>query len=409
MSSYHLLTAVLILCLTGPALPAENPVEERPANTASAASPATTTATPRVDEPNAKAPHDVVVYSNGHRIPAIVLTKKGTLLAFAEHRLQSSDHGNVDLVVKRSSDGGKTWGEQILIHDAGSVASGNPCPVVDRDTDIVWLGFASNNNKLAMITYSKDDGLNWAKPTDITKQAKLDHWGWYAFGPCHGIQLKNGRLILHGNHHCPKGKGSADPDPQGTHGHVVYSDDHGKTWRMGGVVPGHTSGESSVTESSDGSLYWNARSQGAGRRAVSRSADGGLTWSDAVLDSDLTEPKGSGGCQGNAIRFTDEIRHKQNRLLFCNPADTKDRKDLTVYLSYDEAKTWQKCKVVKKGSASYNDLVILPDLSIGCLYETNDGAWQRIRFARFTLDWLTDGKDRIESKSNGRTAPSGSR
>ena len=331
----------------------------------------------------------------GCRIPALAITLKGTILAFCEHRITCSDHGNVDLIVRRSTDGGKTWGKRILVHDARGRASGNPCPVVDRTTGIVWLAFASQNNKTAMITHSKDEGKTWAKPIDITKQVKRKTWSWFAFGPCHGIQLKSGRILFPANHHQVKIKRNAPKDdPYGVHGHVVYSDDHGKTWKLGGTTPGYKMNENSVTETVDGTLYMNGRCYG-GRRRCSWSRDGGLTWSPVMRNKTvpgITDPSQFGtGCQANAIRFTNEGFHDRNRVLFSNPAGKK-RANLTVRISYDECKSWTKGKLLQKGQSGYSDLVVLPDMSIGCLYEGPGGIW----FARFTLDWLTDGKDRLD-------------
>ncbi|MFQ5811130.1 MAG: exo-alpha-sialidase, partial [Armatimonadota bacterium] len=146
-------------------------------------------------------------------------------------------------------------------------------------------------------------------------------------------------------------------------------------------------------ELADGTLMLNMRSyRGKHRRAVATSTDGGETWSDIRDDSALIEPV----CQGTFLRYTLASEHDKNRLLFCNPAHEKSRVNGTVRLSYDEGATWPVAKTLVPDSFAYSCLTVLKDLSIGCLYETDD--YGKIRFARFSLEWLTDGADRIEPK-----------
>src|SRR6187401_3058994 len=131
------------------------------------------------------------------RIPALVVTKKGTLLAICEGRKTGrGDHGDLDLVLKRSTDNGQTWGKLELIYEEGGEAKvtiGNPCPVVDRDTGVIWLPFTRENDKVFM-TSSSDDGQTWTRPREITANVKAADWNWYATGPGNGIQL------IHGEH-----------------------------------------------------------------------------------------------------------------------------------------------------------------------------------------------------------------
>jgi sialidase-1 len=334
------------------------------------------------------APEDVVVWKGGHRIPAVLYTAEGTLLAFAEQRHASADHGNVDLVLKRSADGGRTWSEPLLVHESGSKASGNPCPVQDRETGTIWLLFSRDNNTQAMVTHSRDDGLTWAEAEPLGKPDPAHNrhstpTKWIALGPCHGIQLASGRLLAPANV---------------SRSFCYTSDDHGKTWKYSNIVADTYANECCAVELADGSVYLSMRTpEGRGdyHRTWVVSKDGGTTW---PLRADGPEKQLPGpACQMSVIRLTDEKRHDRNRILFSGPAPANRREDLTIRISYDECKTWQTCRVIKEGGASYSDLVVFPDMTIGCLYETNTGAWQRIRFARFTLEWLTRGKDRIDA------------
>ena len=185
--------------------------------------------------------------------------------------------------------------------------------------------------------------------------------------------------------------------------HVFYSDDHGKTWEIGGSVAIHTD-ECQVVELSDGRLlinmrnYWERTGKDAekgGMRAIAWSEDGGANWSEIQFDEELVEPV----CQASFIRFTDERRHDRNRLLFSNPADNKGRYLMTVRMSYDEGNSWDISQCLYAGPAAYSCLAVLPDMTIGCLYERgHSSAYEGTTFARFTLDWLSCGLDGLKGK-----------
>jgi sialidase-1 len=353
-------------------------------------------------------PEEVDVFVSGRdgyhtfRIPAVVVTLKGTLLAFCEGRKHSrSDTGDIDVVLRRSFDGGKTWRPLQVVADAGPDTIGNPCPVVDRRTGTIWLPLTKNlggegeqviragtskGGRTVSLTRSTDDGATWSKPVEITASVRRPDWTWYATGPGCGIQLKSGRLVIPCNHSV---KGS-----RARHSHVIYSDDGGRTWQIGGVLGEHTN-ECQVVERADGSLLLNMRSHhGKHRRAVATSQDGGLTWSKVRLDGALVEPV----CQASLVRYTLARDGGKDRLLFVNPASTK-RERLTVRLSYDEGKTWPAAKVLYAGPSAYSALAVLPGGTVGCLYERGrKSPYERITFARFGLGWLTHREDRFKAR-----------
>ena len=350
-----------------------------------------------------QAPEQVDVFTAGtdgyhtFRIPAVIVSKKGTLLAFCEGRKNNrSDTGNIDLVLKRSFDGGKTWQPMQVVADFGPDTIGNPCPVVDRNTGTIWLPLTKNlghetqkqieageskENRTVWIAKSTDDGATWAKPIEITEAVRDPNWTWYATGPGCSIQLQSGRLVV-----------PCDFRERGTKAlgsHVIYSDDAGRNWKIGGVIKPNVN-ECQIVERADGSLMMNMRSyHGKNRRAVAISKDRGLTFGEVKLDETLIEPV----CQASFLRYS-LAKEGKNRLLFSNPASTK-REKMTVRLSYDEGETWPVSKLLYGGPSAYSALVVLPDRTIGCLYEQGTkSAYETIRFARFNLEWLTDGKDR---------------
>jgi sialidase-1 len=154
-----------------------------------------------------------------YRIPSLLVTKKGTLLAFCEGRKKGrGDAGDIDLLLKRSFDGGRTWAKTQVVWDDGDNTCGNPCPVngTSKGMRTVW------------VTKSDDDGAAWSQPVEITKDVKRASWTWYATGPGVGIQLKNGRLVVPCDHQVAGSKAQQ--------AHVIFSDDKGKTWKLGGAI-----------------------------------------------------------------------------------------------------------------------------------------------------------------------------
>ncbi len=324
-----------------------------------------------------------------YRIPSLIVTKKGTLLAFCEGRKNGrGDTGDIDLLLRRSTDGGKTWGKTQVVWDDGTNTCGNPCPVVDaagtiwlllthnlgKDTEAEIVGGTSDGSRTVWISKSTDDGVTWSKPVEITKDVKKPEWTWYATGPGIGIQTKSSRLVIPCDSKSEKGKVRES--------HIIYSDDRGATWKLGGVV-GPGCNESQVAELEDGTLLLNMRSyQANNRRLIATSKDGGATFTKPVEDQTLVEPV----CQASLIRVPGE----RNTLLFSNPASTK-REKMTVRLSRDGGKTWPVSRLLHAGPAAYSCLAVLPDGGIACLYERGEKSpYEAIVLARFSRDWLEE-------------------
>lgn len=325
-----------------------------------------------------------------YRIPALVVTKKGTLLAFCEGRRHGSgDSGDIDLLLKRSHDNGRTWSAPQVVADFGEDTIGNPAPVMERKTGEIILLLTRNpgnvterqivdgtasGTRTVWISRSSDDGATWSAPEEITSSVKLPEWTWYATGPGNGVQLRHGRLVVPCDH--------IQAGTKANYSHVIVSDDGGRTWKLGGTA-GDKTNESAVVELRDRSLMLNMRSyHGKNRRAVAISRDRGETWSRVKLDDALVEPV----CQASLIRF------RKDRLLFSNPADVK-RVRMTVRMSRDEGKTWPVARTVHEGPAAYSSLAQLQDGRIGLLYERGEnGAYELITFGRFDRSWLESRK-----------------
>ncbi|MDO8538976.1 MAG: sialidase family protein [Opitutaceae bacterium] len=345
-----------------------------------------------------------------YRIPAIIRAQNGTLLALCEGRkTNASDRGDIDMLIKRSTDGGRTWGPPQLVWDDGENTCGNPCPVVDETTGTVWL-FGTHNlgadhetdiiNKRAKGTRtpwllrSDDHGKTWSRARAMASALKDSSWGWYATGPGIGIQIKfgphAGRLVVPCDHSYDDPKGTLRAGPYEYGSHVLYSDDHGRTWKLGGTTRPKTN-ECQVVEvtSPPGKLLLNMRSyREQGCRAESFSWDGGLIWTAPQDQPALIEPK----AQASLLRFRWPVEQRAGILLFSNPADAGQRVRMTVRLSADDGQTWPRALVLHEEFSAYSSLVSLSDTEAGCLYERGHDSkakkYERITFARFNLQDL---------------------
>ncbi|MEI7829750.1 MAG: sialidase family protein [Prolixibacteraceae bacterium] len=343
------------------------------------------------------------------RIPAIANLPNGNLLAFCEGRLNGAgDYGDIDIVMKRSSDKGKTWSPLEVVAEYGNLQLCNPAPVVDlNDPEYpngrLFLFYNTGNNheteiikgngiKHCVYKTSVDGGVSWSAPIDITLQVHRpnqplidpgynfrEDWRYYANTPGHAMQIQagkyKGRIFVAANH--SEGNPQKSADHYVAHGY--YSDDHGKSFNLGNSLNIRGSNESMAVELSNNRLMMNSRNQKGDVKAriVSISSDGGATWDTTYFDRTLIDPV----CQGSILN----VGTKKGKaiLVFCNAADTKNRNNLTLRKSFDEGITWSDSILVYKNQselkqkfsyAAYSDLVRLNRNEVGVLFEKDNYA-----------------------------------
>ncbi|MGV3486013.1 MAG: sialidase family protein [Planctomycetaceae bacterium] len=364
---------------------------------------------------SAASPEKIDVFPAGlggvslYRIPGIVVTTKGTVLAYCEARRNSrADWGEIEVHLRRSTDGGKTWADPQPIAHRGDRIEGNPTKknggereqtvnnpvaIVDHQTGSIEFLYCVNYARCFSMR-SVDDGLHWSDPVEITAtfkpfRAKYD-WKVIATGPGHGIQLRSGRLVVpiwlaYG--------GPGDHAPSATA--TIYSDDHGKTWQAGEIaVPNEgdfgNPNETMLTELSDGRVMLVTRSVSKrNRKLITLSPNGADHWTTPRFHEQLWEP----------ICMASIVSHpaKSGTLLFSNPhslardssgneipAGRGQRRNLSVKLSTDDGATWPNSKTLEAGASAYSDLAVLSDGTVLCLYEGDD----KVVIARFDLEWL---------------------
>jgi len=337
-----------------------------------------------------------------YRIPAIIGLPNGDLLAFCEGRVNGSgDFGDINIVLKRSSDKGETWSALQTVVDADSLQAGNPAPVVDKTDPAfpkgrIFLFYNTGNNHEGEVRKGKglrevwyktsvDGGISWSAAVNITTQVHRpnqpqlnaayqfnEDWRSYANTPGHAMQFQHGtykgRIFIAANHSAGNPKEKA----MDYKAHGFYTDDHGQTFHLGATVDLPGSNESMATELSHNRLMMNSRNQKGDTHAriVSISSNGGQTWDTTYSDQVLIDPVN----QGSILT----IGKKKGKAIvaFCNAADTKRRDNLTLRISFDEGKTWSKNYTVDKSEegskgdhTAYSDLVVIAKKKIGILYE----------------------------------------
>ena len=352
-----------------------------------------------------------------YRIPGIVVTVQGTVLAYAEARkFTSADRGEIEIHLRRSTDGGRTFSPQQQIAHLGPRLSRNPhMPDDKKKKDMGGPDEQTVNNPMliaardgtvhfvycveymrAFHARSNDDGLTWTQPVEIT--ATFDRfrseieWQAIATGPGHGIELRSGRLIV------PVWLATYEKTaPQRKGCSVIFSDDGGATWQRGAMAM-TIGGESSVAELSDGRVVLSSRNTDQrNRRAVVYSRDGATGWTKPEFIEELLEP----GCMAGLVSHPGQPGKNQPLLLYSNPHTTKrehrERKNVTIHVSHDDGRTWPVKKLLQAGPSAYSDLAVLPDGTVLCLYENGnpgdtrrngDWAYARLTLARFNLEWL---------------------
>lgn len=337
-----------------------------------------------------------------YRIPAIINTPNGDLLAFCEGRVHhAGDFGDIDIVLKRSSDNGKTWSRLQKVVDHGALQAGNPAPVVDLldpayPQGRIFLFFNTGNNhegevrkglglrEVWFIT-STDGGKTWSEATNITTQVHrpnqpnanpayhfTDDWRSYANTPGQGMQFDRGkfkgRIYIAANH----SSGTPQEAFKDYHAHGYYTDDHGKTFHLSESVPFEGSNESMAALIHGDTLLMNSRNQQGNVRSriISLSSDGGTTWDTTYYDLQLPDPVN----QGSLLAFNGE--DGERLLAFCNAADTAHRDNLTLRVSRNGGKTWFFNQSIAKAPsgyqgayAAYSDLVKIGNKRLGVLFE----------------------------------------
>ena len=343
-----------------------------------------------------------------YRIPAVVRTWRGTLLAFAEGRhTTAGDSGDIDVVLKRSADGGCTWSPLQVVADGKGDTRGNPAPVVDPRTGDIVLVTSYNDGSVSeaqimrgqvtkaqsrrvFVQRSRSDGRSFTAPQEITAQVKPSGWRWYATGPGHAVALTEGphrgRLVVAADHSAAPRAGSADTGSEAKYygGHALYSDDHGRTWHLGFVDDSYTghdnANETTAAQLPGGRLYFNARDQNGsspGNRLDAWSSDGGETL-DAVytVQSTLDEVP---VVEGSVL----QLRGADAPLLFSAPSVPTARRSMALWSSTDQGITFDRLRTLSDRKAAYSDLVQVNKSTVGVLYETGmRTAYETIEFRR---------------------------
>ena len=362
-----------------------------------------------------------------YRIPSLVVSKDGTILAFANRRVDTVVDGapETDLVLRRSLDNGKTWLpiQDLFAREGWGGSIGNA--IKDDTTGMIMVTYYRNpgtdtaktqakKNKEeagAFIARSADSGETWIhkklirKPNDMSK-------GACAHGSGPGITLqfgpKKGRLLMPAYFVTKGGKGGGDvaarQEYRKKHFYncAIYSDDHGRTWKTSGPVQAGTD-ESCLAETSSGEIYLNSRTNLLDyKRRAAWSHDGGETFTDFGMEPALIEH--AWGCNASIVRYPESLPNGKSLFIFSNPANIPNKRiRMTVRLSFDEGKTWPVSKLINEGHSAYSALAVSPDGTIYCFYEAGKDKlisvsqmkYDKMVLARFNLAWVTDGIEKF--------------
>jgi hypothetical protein len=334
-----------------------------------------------------------------HMVFGLVVSNKGTILAFAEARIHYSDDGPHDLVLKRSVDGGAAWqAVQYIETSRDGECWANPTALADRVSGKLFVFYALNAHNISTRMFFKvstDDGMTWSERTEVTGLLQQhNRYGWTLFlpGPGHGIQLRDGRLVLQywGR------KNIALPPSERNYGNgIIYSDDHGVTWRAGGIVPLENelgNNESRIVERENGDLLLNARANGFQHRVISISKDKGITWSKPFFNTSFPA---RWGCDSGLVKWMGDTATNAAVWLYSTIKSKRyePHNALEVSLSFNEGASWTIHKDVFSGPCNYSDIAVMPDNSVVVLigagaYEHSPGFAKEVVMVRIPFEWL---------------------
>lgn len=320
---------------------------------------------------------------NTYRIPGIVQTDKGTLIAVYDIRYNDSRDlpGNIDVGMNRSTNNGKTWEPMKNIMDMGAPHEnngiGDPAILFDPMTKKIFVAalWSKGNRSIAgslpglspdttgqyVLVSSSDDGLTWSAPYSITEQIKNPAWHLFFAGPGMGIAMKDGKLVF------PSQFWDEKKIPYST---LIYSEDHGATWKGKTFGPKSNTTESQVVETTAGTLMLNMRDNRGGFRSVATTNDMGASWTEhATSYNALPDPV----CMGSIIKARVNVNGAMKDVLFfSNPNTSSGRYNITIKASLDLGQTWMPANqllIDERQCYGYSCLTKIDDRTIGLLYE----------------------------------------
>lgn len=336
--------------------------------------------------------------STNYRIPAIITAEDGSLVTLTDKRKYNSTDlpQDIDIVCRRSTDNGFTWTAPVTVAQGTGVGAGFGDAVLVKAKSgkliavyVGGTGLGASTSAKPIRTYvstSTDNGISWTAPRDITSQLfglecsdpVRKYWNASFCGSGHGLCMRSGRIMV---------VGAVYENPKGSlQNYAYYSDDEGVNWQVSNrAIAGGD--EAKVVELNNGDILMSSRT--TGNRYWAKSSDGGINWGVRNAWTDIW----GNACDGDIIRYTStKDGQSKDRLLHTLPNDAS-RKNVTVFLSYDEGQTWPVKKTLCAGTSAYSSLTILSDGTIGAYLEEDESNPYRMVFVRFSLNWLTDGAD----------------
>ncbi len=348
--------------------------------------------------------------SRNWRIPAIITAKDGSLVTMTDKRKfnETDLPEDIDVVVRRSTDNGLTWSEPLTVAEGKGRGKGfgDAALVMAKDGTLIATfvggpglrGGTSANPNRTYISKSNDNGVTWSAPTDITDQLygancsndDRKSWGGVFCASGNGLCTRDGRIIFV----------AAVKQGRLLSNYLFYSDDKGDTWHVSAKAM--TGGdEAKVIELNNNDLLMSIRRQGGGERYYTKSSDKGQTWTPVNTWSELIEPN----CNGDMIYYTSTVDgYERNRILHSIPNHNTSRRNVSVFVSYDEGNTWNTKRSLVTGASAYSSLCKLQDGTIGIYVEETDpttASGYSLYFMNFSLNWLTQGKDQYHVPNSG--------